>query len=289
MLLTLPGREEAIRNIARAAAEGRFNDKTEPFDPVADPAAVREASERYLREIGTPGFRIRNAMARAIVNYWRLRYSVRTDRIIGEEKLRAVKGSAFLTGNHFNPFDNGVIRTLSRRTGHGRLWAVSQGTNLLMDGINGFVLRNIDVIPLTADPSFMAGPFRRQMNRVLQEGRLVLIYPEQEMWFNYRKPRPGKRGAYLFAARSGVPVVPLFIGMEDLDKESVPGWRDVRLVLHVLDPIYPDPARTDRENSFDMCRRDYEAKVRAYESFYSRKLDYGFVPEDIAGWRPEEG
>ena len=289
MLLTLPGREEAIRNIARAAAEGRFNDKTEPFDPVADPAAVREASERYLREIGTPGFRIRNALARAIVNYWRLRYSVRTDRIIGEEKLRAVKGPAFLTGNHFNPFDNGVIRTLSRRTGHGRLWAVSQGTNLLMDGINGFVLRNIDIIPLNADPSYMAGPFRRQMDRVLQEGRLVLIYPEQEMWFNYRKPRPGKRGAYLFAVRSGVPVVPLFVGMEDLDKESVPGWRDVRLVLHVLDPIYPDPARTDRENSFDMCRRDYEAKVRAYESFYGRKLDYGFVPEDIAGWRPEEG
>ena len=33
----------------------------------------------------------------------------------------------------------------------------------------------------------------------LKNGDIVLIYPEEEMWFNYRLPRPCKRGAYQFA------------------------------------------------------------------------------------------
>ena len=39
----------------------------------------------------------------------------------------------------------------------------------------------------------MNGAFRTLMQRNLDRNRFILIYPEQEMWFNYRKPRPGKR------------------------------------------------------------------------------------------------
>ena len=38
----------------------------------------------------------------------------------------------------------------------------------------------------------------------------VLIYPEQEMWFNYRKPRPPKRGSYFYAAEAEVPIILVF-------------------------------------------------------------------------------
>ena len=286
MLLTPPGREAAIRSIARAAREGRFNDKTEPFDPAMDQEQLREAIRDYVGKMDSPAFKIKNLLARSIAECWRLRYSVPVDKIVGMEKIASLRGSAFLTSNHFNPFDNGVIRTLTRKTGRGRLWAVSQGTNFVMPGLNGFVLRNIDVIPLLQDPSYMAGPFREIMRKVLDQNRFILIYPEQEMWFNYRKPRPGKRGAYLFAAEEGVPVIPLFVEMQDRSRKVAPSWHDVRLVLHVLDPIYPDPARTPRENSLEMCRRDFQAKAAAYETAYHKPLDYDFSPSDIAGWIP---
>ena len=284
MLLVTPGRETAIENIRKAASEGRFNDKTEPFDPQWEADALKANILDYVSKLDTVGFKLKNLAARAIVDCWIRRYSDGINRIEGIEKLAAVPGAAFLTSNHFNPFDNGIHRTLARQTGRGHLVAISQGTNFVMPGLNGFVLRNIDVIPLVREPSYMNGAFRTLMQKHLDAGRFILIYPEQEMWFNYRKPRPQKRGAFLFAAEYNVPVVPTFVEMTDLDKEVAPGFRDVKMVLHVLDPIFPDPSKTARENSFAMCQADYAAKVACYRQCYGTPLSYDFSPSDIAGW-----
>lgn len=282
MLLVAPGREAAIENIRRAVEEGRFNDKTEPFDPAWTPEALKADILGYVSRLNTLSFKLKNMAARAIVDLWIRKWSDGVNEIIGLEKLKKVKGAAFVTSNHFNPFDNGIHRTMARKAGRGRLVAISQGTNFVMPGLNGFVLRNIDVIPLIPDPSYMNGDFRYLMQNNLDAGRFILIYPEQEMWFNYRKPRPGKRGAFLFAAEYCVPVVPTFVEMQVVG----PGMKDVKLVLHVLDPLFPDPGKTPRESSFAMARADYEAKVACYESCYGKSLNYNFEPWDIAGWNP---
>ena len=284
MLLVMPGREQAIENIRRAAGKGRFNDKTEPFDPQWDPEALKADILDYVSKLGTCRYKVKNLAARAIVSSWIRRFGV--GEMAGLENLSALKGPAFLTGNHFNPFDSGIHRKLAQITGRGHLVAISQGTNFVMPGLNGFVLRNIDVIPLVQEPSYMNGAFRTLMRKHLDAGRFILIYPEQEMWFNYRKPRPQKRGAFLFAAEYNVPVVPTFVEMQDLEREVAPGFRDVRTVLHVLPPIYPDPSLSARENSFAMCKADYAAKVACYEQCYHRPLTYDFTPWDIAGWAP---
>lgn len=284
MLLVTPGRERAIENIRRAAAEGRFNDKTEPFDPQWDPEALKADILDYVSKLGTCRYKLKNLAARAIVSSWMRRFGV--GEMAGLENLSALKGPAFLTTNHFNPFDSGIHRKLAQITGRGHLVAISQGTNFVMPGLNGFVLRNIDVIPLVQEPSYMNGAFRTLMLKHLDAGRFILIYPEQEMWFNYRKPRPQKRGAFLFAAEYNVPVVPTFVEMQDLEREVAPGFRDVRTVLHILPPIYPDPSLSARENSFAMCKADYAAKVACYEQCYHRPLTYDFTPWDIAGWAP---
>ena len=283
MLLVTPGRELAIENIRRAALEGRFNDKTEPFDPQISPQALKADILGYVSRLNSPVQKLKTAVARAVVDSWVRIWSEPVNKITGIRNLLTVQGPAFLTSNHFNPFDNGVHRTLSRITGRDRLVAISQGTNFVMPGLNGFVLRNIDVIPLIQEPSYMNGAFRTLMRRNLDRNRFILIYPEQEMWFNYRKPRPGKRGAFLFAAEYGVPVVPTFVEMVDLPEIVAPGFHDVKLILHVLPPIFPDPEKSARENSFLMCQADYDAKVRCYEHCYGRPLTYEFSKEDIAG------
>lgn len=284
MLLVTPGREEAIANIRRAVAEGRFNDKTEPFDPEWEPEALKANILHYVEKLPSLGFKLKNLAARAIVDAWIHKWSDGINEIEGMERLERLQGPAFLTSNHFNPFDNGIHRTLARQAGRGHLVAISQGTNFVRPGLNGFVLRNIDVIPLIQEPSYMNGAFRQLMRGHLDANHFILIYPEQEMWFNYRKPRPQKRGAFLFAAEYGVPVVPTFVELVDLEKEVAPGFRDVKMILHVLDPICPDPAKTVRENSFAMCEADYAAKVACYQRCYGKPLTYDFSPEDIAGW-----
>ena len=284
MLLVTPGREAAIGNIMKAVSEGRFNDKTEPFDPEWEREPLKAEILRYVDRLDSPAFKLKNRVARIIVDIWRRKWSDGINEIRGMEKLRGVNGPAFITCNHFNPFDNGILRRMALDAGRGRLWAVSEGTNFVMGGLQGFVLRNIDVIPIINEPSYMNGKFCELLQRQLDRNRFILIYPEQEMWFNYRKPRPGKRGAFLFAARFNVPVIPCFIEMQELPRMVTPQFHNVKLILHILDPIYPDPALSPRENSFRMCEQDYEEKKQAYQRSYGKPLTYDFEPWDIAGW-----
>ena len=50
-----------------------------------------------------------------------------------------------------------------------------------------------------------------------------------------------------------------------------------------MEPIYPDPNKSIKENKEEMRKKDYAAKVKAYEEAYGKKLDYKFEDDDIAG------
>ena len=41
------------------------------------------------------------------------------------------------------------------------------------------------------------------------------------MWNNYRKPRPTKTGAYRLAVNNDVPIIPVFITMEDSEYDTL--------------------------------------------------------------------
>ena len=57
--------------------------------------------------------------------------------------------------------------------------------------------------------------FMKAADTILKRGDMILIYPEQSLWWNYKKPKPLKPGAFRIAARNNVPIVPIFITMED--------------------------------------------------------------------------
>lgn len=43
--------------------------------------------------------------------------------------------------------------------------------------------------------------------------------------------------------------------MKDMDKDDTEEFKRVKYVLHILDPIYPDPEKNERDNSFDMMKK----------------------------------
>ena len=104
------------------------------------------------------------------------------------------------------------------------------------------------------------------------------------MWFNYVKPRTLKPGAYHFAAKNNVPIIPCFVEMVDLGEEDNKEFNKVKYILHVLKPIYPEKDKKVKENTEIMMHKDYIQKKEAYEKSYNRKLDYKFEKDDIAGW-----
>ena len=114
-------------------------------------------------------------------------------------------------------------------------------------------------------------------DKILKDGDFVLVYAEQSMWWNYRKPKPLKPGAFKFAAKAGVPVIPTFITMRDTDKMDKDGYPIQAYTLHILEPIYPDPALSVVENVSNMKAANEKAWKDCYERVYGVKLTYTTV------------
>jgi 1-acyl-sn-glycerol-3-phosphate acyltransferase len=117
--------------------------------------------------------------------------------------------------------------------------------------------------------------FMSAVNTLLKRGETILIYPEQEMWWNYKKPRPFKVGGFKFAYKADVPVLPTFITMTDDDRLDGDGYPIQRLTLHVLPPIYPDKSLGEKVGSQKMCDEAYAACKAKYEEVYGVPLTYG--------------
>lgn len=280
-----PNRDRVIHNIEANVNKKAFNDKVE----VDDPNLSDEEKWKILRDFITQReafpYKVKNRINRMMVNSatW---YFNRETEITGIEKVKNIKSSAIITSNHFNPVDNTIIRTLAKKLKKQKLYVISQETNLAMPGIIGFLMKYADIIPISGERKYMGNIFPKLIQERIDNNDLVLIYPEQEMWFNYRKPRPLKRGAYYYAARYGVPIISCFVEIRDLEEMETEEFHKVKYILHILDPIFPDSTKSIKEDSKRMCEIDYMQKTEAYEKVYGKKLDYAFKNDDIAGWVP---
>ena len=112
------------------------------------------------------------------------------------------------------------------------------------------------------------------MDTVLQHGDFMVVYPEQSMWWNYRKPKPLKKGAYTFAAQNHVPVLPCFITMQDSDILGDDGFYIQEYTIHIAPAIYPDPDKNRAENIEAMRQKNYEVWKEIYEKTYGEPLVY---------------
>ncbi len=286
MIISPQTRLEVIENIRRAVEDENFSAVVEPNDPVLTTEESKALTDTYIASRSKLSFRTKSFLARRIANMF-TRIENRDSEIAGLEKLADIKGGALVTSNHFSPLENCAIRHVALKMGKRRLNVISHDTNLAMGGFLGFLLNYADVIPISKNVHYMQRDFPTVLDELIGSGELVLIYPEGEMWFNYRKPRPVKEGAYYYASRLGAPIISCFVELVDTIKAENEQFNKVKYRIHVLDVLYPDPSRRDMENARIMRQRDCELKAAAYERAYGKKLEYGFENSDIAGWKCE--
>ena len=194
----------------------------------------------------------------------------------GIENFTAVKSGAIITCNHFNVCDNyAVWRTIKPYVRKkDRLYKViREGNYTNSPPPFGFILRHCNTLPLSSNTQTMKN-FLKAVNVLLTRGEKILVYPEQAMWWNYKKPRPFKNGAFRFAVNNNVPVIPFFITMEDSDVLDADGFFVQEYTVNILPAIYPDKNKSRNENMEYMKNENYNAWKKTYESFYNKKLEY---------------
>lgn len=276
-------KEAVVANIKKAVSEQRFNDKVEIEDPDLGEQEEKQLLTDFIADRATLSYRTKNILARQGVSA-ATRFINRHTTVTGIQNVRHVIGGSIVTSNHFNPLENTVVRYALGKANKKRLFVVSQPTNFKMPGWVGFFLRYADTLPISQGIHYMGRVFPTMLQKIIAQNNYVLIYPEKEMWFNYRKPRPFKRGPYYYAARFNVPVISCFVEMQPLTAKDNEQFKQVNYRVHLLKTIYPDPNKSLDQNSQEMMEKDYQQKKAAYEAAYHTKLTYNFEKDDIVGW-----
>ena len=190
-------REEVLARIAALEAAGgeSFFVDVEP-DPPGHPLAPDEVD--YLRK--KPANRVKAFFARRLADLSLLWFGHDLRITLeGVENLRGLphSGGAIMASNHFSKFESlCVLKAAKKVPGRHRLWRVIKGNNVFIPGIIGFLMRHCDTLPLSTNLRTQR-LFAEDLGTILSHGGLVLIYPEQAMWWNYRKPPAQARGILL--------------------------------------------------------------------------------------------
>lgn len=264
-----------LAHIEELEREGRFSEDAEenPPAPVLMPEDINYLPRSLKSKTQTKyAFKV----ARWFVNMLIKKKQLIIKEYKGIENLEKVADGAVITCNHFNAFDSFAIQLAFEQ---GKLKkkkmyrVIREGNYTGFPGFYGVLMRHCNTLPLSSNFKTME-KFIAAVDRVLEKNQFVLVYPEQGMWWNYRKPRPLQKGAFTFAARNNKPVLPVFITMEDSDVLDDDGFYVQEYTVHFCEPIYPDPNKKRAQNACRMRDKNYEAWKAVYEQNYGEKLTY---------------
>lgn len=275
-------RLEIIKEIEKLEREGKFD-----IDPEKDPPNIKLEVENvdYLNK--KLSSKINNKIAKFVGRKFMKKLLEDKKLIIKEingiENLDNIKGGAVLTCNHFNPFDSFAMEYLyeaSKKSKTSELYRViKEGNYTNFPGLYGFLFKNCNTLPLSSSVNTMQA-FIDAVSSVLKNGDLVLIYPEQSLWWNYKKPKPLKTGGFKIAVKCNVPVVPVFITMTESDIIGDDGFNILEYHINVGKPIYQDESLTVKQNIENMKNKNYEVWKNIYEDFYKIPLEYTTLKKD---------
>lgn len=269
-------RLEVLEKIKKLEEDGIFD-----VDVEEDPPTIPLTPENvdYLRESKRNKIKnkVANSMGKKFLNDLLKDKKLIIKDVKGIENLQKVQTGAMITCNHFNPYDSFAIENVFRISGQSKnkklYKVIREGNYTNFPGLYGFFFRNCDTLPLSSNKRTMI-KFMEAVEVILQKKDFILIYPEQSMWWNYRKPKPLKNGAFKLAARNNVPVIPIFITMQDSNITGKDGFPVQEYIVNIEEPIYPDNNLTERENTNIMRDKNFEVWKQIYEKFYKIPLKY---------------
>lgn len=277
-------RLEILKKIEQLEKEGRFD-----VDAENDPPTIPLTPENvdYLKEKSTSKFKniLANKVGERFLNDLLKENKLIIKDIKGMENLQGVETGAIITCNHFNPFDSFSIEQVFRLSGKSKekklYKVIREGNYTNFPGLYGFFFRNCDTLPLSSNKRTMI-EFMKAASTILQRGDFILIYPEQSLWWNYKKPKPFKNGAFKMAVRNNVPVIPIFITMEDSNIIDETGFAVQEYTINIEKPIYQDESLSLKENAEMMKEQNYQIWKEIYEDFYKIPLEYTTKKEEVS-------
>ncbi len=266
-----------LKKIDEYEINGRFDQDIEdlPIGHVLKPQEVNFERKGLLAQ-----FKAYTALKNA--RQYRRNLVLKRDLIIrdinGIENLKELNGGCLITCNHFNILDSFALEyvwdEMKKLGKKGRFYRVIREEYFTgMGGFLGSILRNANTLPISQNHQVM-NEFLHASIHLLHQGNYILVYPEHGMWWNYRKPRPMKKGFFSLAARTDVPVLPVFITMEDTKRFDDDGFPIQAYTINIGKLIYPKEGVHRHENVEYLMEENYKVWKKMYEDAYKIPLSY---------------
>ena len=187
----------------------------------------------------------------------------------GKQNLKGLKRKgAIITCNHISLFDSFAVRHAVKND---IMFIAAEFNN--WKGKIGEIARYTGYLPITNKIKCL-----RKLNEAIEyylakKKQKILIYPEQAMWRNYKKPRPMKNGAFHYAVKHNVPIIPLFITFRTSGIKNQ-GGEILYYTINILQPIHPKKELTNQENVNFLRQTNYNQNKECYEKTYDTPLKY---------------
>ena len=255
-------KQQRLDTIVRLEREGRFD---VDYLPKSDNFILPDSDFKFVRT--NIFYRMACIFCRTVTFLFGpiLCWLVYGLKIRGKRNIKGVKG-AICVCNHVSILDTLFVK---QAVGHYRSYHTGDPHNN-RKGLGGYILRRAGFLSLGG--SFGAQKnFAQTLEYLFKRGAIVNFYPEEALWQGYEKPRPLKIGAFKYAARFNVPVIPLFVTYEGKRR---------RTVVNIMPPVYPDADLSLRDNARKMCDECYEVWRGVYERVYGKPLQYDCAATD---------
>lgn len=251
--------ESTLEKIEQYEKEGRFNEHLDTN--VAEYIPV-DGSYKYITR--NPFKRFYESLQRVFIVNPFMRYSNKLfdTQVTGRENLKSLgRKGCIVCCNHVNKLDcMAVVYALK-----GKKVYTSGAEFNNMKGFLGDMMRVGRMIPLSGNYAAMKN-FDAAVTKFLKDGCAVTFYPERAEWWGYEKPRPLVSGAYKYAVKNGVPVLPVFITFRP--SESAEKTALKKFVVNILPPIYPDLNLPKRQAVQKLMAENAQSWDKCYKEFY---------------------
>lgn len=191
-------------------------------------------------------------------------------RVKGRKNLRAVKKSgAISVCNHVHTLD-----TLMLKNALGAFRLFNTGSYYLIKrGFAGRIFKAGGFLPVGTTFSDLK-KLQDVIEELVRRGKIVNFYPEHALWPRYEKLRPFKPGAFHFAAKFDVPVLPVLIEYRDTKLRTLLHCKK-KAIVHILPAVYPEGQGSLRERAQSLRERVFLQMSRAGEELYGHPIACG--------------
>lgn len=242
--------------------KGLFDKEVVPINP----KFVKPIDKKFTYLPKNPIYKSYSMLIRGFLNlagpiFTKLAYGIKVE---GRENIKGIK-NAIVTSNHVMFTDNLISRVAIKKS---KVYFAGADFNN-KKGFAGLTLRAGGFLPLGTTYS-QKTKFNDAVAKLLKNNSYIVFFPEGSLWPKYEKPRPFKRGAFYYAVKNSVPVIPIYICFEKLKNKR----EKFRIRVKILKPIYANNSLNERDCIEDMKIKTQNEYKLSYEQFYKKPLEF---------------